>query len=162
MGSLSHSFYLGQGTTSYPRTEYDVYLEYYVSGNNLIWYAEVTGTDTSHGGTYKHWLESLSLGINGSTYTFSGWDDTWLGTYSKSSGYTSNTIYSDALTTPRLNDGTKVTISTGSYCNQGGSSYGSTSKTPGSDAYQPKGYSWVNLGQTSTTSYNETVSFNLA
>ena len=154
MGSLSHSFYLGEGTTSYPRTEYDVYLTYSVSGSNLIWYATVTGTDTSHLGTYKHWLESLSLGINGSTYTFSGWNDTWLGSYSGS--YTSNTIYSGALTTPRLNSGTSVIISTGSYCNQGGSSYGSTTKTPGSDAYQPQGYSWKSLGSgnASNISYN--------
>ena len=136
MGSLSHSFKLGDGTTNYPRTEYDVSLVYSISGNKLKWTATVTGTDTSHGGTYKHWLESLSITINGTSYAFSGWDDTYLGTYNKNTKvYTSNTITSGELTTPRLNNGTTMTISTSSYTNQGNTSSDSATKTPPNDAY---------------------------
>lgn len=137
----NYQFKLGEGTPTYPRSEFKVSLSYSIDGNDLIWSASATGTDVSHGGTYYHYLNSLKIKVNGTSYTFSGWDDDFLGYWVYNySYYSPNTISGGTVTTPRPTSGTSITLTAVSSFNQGEDVSGSKTVSVGTDAYAPQTY----------------------
>lgn len=159
----------GTGAASSPRTYCTVYIDVTDNGNNTITLdAYAKGTIVSTGGTYIHYIQYIGIDCGGTKYVIG--DQTsqnsgkgaLLGSKSQGAG-SAGKVYVGSRTINKPITGTTIKMYGQNYINASPYTYSySKSWSLGSSFFQQPGYSWVNLGQTSTTSNSEAVSFNLA
>lgn len=159
----------GTGTVSSPRTYCTVYIDVTDNGNNTITLdAYAKGTIVSTGGTYIHYIQYIGIDCGGTKYVIG--DQTsqnsgkgaLLGSKSQGAG-SEGKVYVGSRTIDKPITGTTIKMYGQNYINASPYTYSySKSWSLGSSFFQQPGYSWVNLGQTSTISNNETVRFDLA
>ena len=159
----------GTGAVSSPRTYCTVYIDVTDNGNNTITLdAYAKGTIVSTGGTYIHYIQYIGIDCGGTKYVIG--DQTsqnsgkgaLLGSKSQGAG-SAGKVYVGSRTINKPITGTTIKMYGQNYINASPYTYSySKSWSLDSSFFQQPGYSWVNLGQTSTTSNSEAVSFNLA
>ena len=159
----------GTGAANSPRTYCTVYIDVTDNGNNTITLdAYAKGTIVSTGGTYIHYIQYIGIDCGGTKYVIG--DQTsqnsgkgaLLGSKSQGAG-SAGKVYVGSRTINKPITGTTIKMYGQNYINASPYTYSySKSWSLGSSFFQQPGYSWVNLGQTSTTSNSEAVSFNLA
>lgn len=159
----------GTGAANSPRTYCTVYIDVTDNGNNTITLdAYAKGTIVSTGGTYIHYIQYIGIDCGGTKYVIG--DQTsqndgkgaLLGSKSQGAG-SAGKVYVGSKTINKPITGTTIKMYGQNYINASPYTYSySKSWSLGSSFFQQPGYSWVNLGQTSTTSNSEAVSFNLA
>ena len=159
----------GTGAANSPRTYCTVYINVTDNGNNTITLdAYAKGTIVSTGGTYIHYIQYIGIDCGGTKYVIG--DQTsqnsgkgaLLGSKSQGAG-SAGKVYVGSRTINKPITGTTIKMYGQNYINASPYTYSySKSWSLDSSFFQQPGYSWVNLGQTSTTSNSEAVSFNLA
>lgn len=159
----------GTGAANSPRTYCTVYIDVTDNGNNTITLdAYAKGTIVSTGGTYIHYIQYIGIDCGGTKYVIG--DQTsqnsgkgaLLGSKSQGAG-SAGKVYVGSRTINKPITGTTIKMYGQNYINASPYTYSySKSWSLASSFFQQPGYSWVNLGQTSTTSNSEAVSFNLA